>query len=165
MADEIVTDPMTGIPVEPDPIPDTTSAPSVGSKSLPAGRYWVTAFGDKQAILNSYFRDQAANIHVETTEDIESTSDFPAGSFYIFNVSSPVPWPATQVGFPTIAPQSVHTIADTSSRPPVPPSGTQQLEDALEAGKKALSGIVKVAEYGLGAFVAFKLFELFRSKK
>lgn len=165
MPDDPVTDPMTGAPVDSEPAPQTTTAPSVGSKQLPVGRYWVTAFGDKQAILNAFFKDQAANIHIETTEDIESTSDFPSGSFYIFNVSAPVPWPATQVGFATIAPQSIQSLADTVSRPPVPPSGTKQIEDAIEAAKKALGSVVTIAGYGLGAFIAFKLVGMFGSKK
>lgn len=166
MPSEVVTDPMTGMEIpSDDPPPDTTSAPAVGSKSLPTGRYWVTAFGDKQAILDAYFKDQSKNVHVETTENIDSTSDFPDGSFYIFNVSTPVSWPATQVGFPTIAPQNIHTLADTSSRPPVPPSTTKEVEDAIETAKKALASFVTVAEYGIAAFVGFKLFEMLHSKK
>ncbi len=54
MADDEVTDPMTGMVIPSDPPADAPPA-GVGTKSLPAGRYWVTAFGPKQDILNAFF--------------------------------------------------------------------------------------------------------------
>lgn len=159
-----VTDPMTGMPIPADTTPPTTPAAPVRSKALPPGRYWVTAFGDKQEVINQFFRSQSQSIRVEHTEDIPSTTDFPQGSFYIFNVSASVPWPASQVGFATIASASIQSLADTVSRPPVPPSTTQQLEDALEEAKKKAGQIVTILAWGVGAFVGIKLFDAFKKK-
>ncbi len=96
-------------------------------RPLAPGRYWITAFGDKQGMLDAFFLGQSAlgNTHTETTEAIQSTSDHPGGSFYIFTVVNPVSWMGTVFGMPTKAGPEIHSLADTVQRPPEPtPGGT-----------------------------------------
>lgn len=119
---------------------------------LPVGRYWVDCDVKLQPTLDTYFRDNAANVQVETTQDIPATSDHPAREFYIFNVKAPVPWNAVTFGFPTIATAAVQSAQDTAQEPPPPPDPMVQLEGYLDSAgsffKLAIGGVLLA---GVGA--------------
>lgn len=139
---------------------------------LPIARYWVTAFGDKKPVLDAFFKNQSmlGFLKVLVTESIAATDDHPDGSFYVFVVKQAdvVPWDGARFGFPTLAGADIKALSDTVDRPDLPQDGLDQLGDLLGStgdGSGLLGGLqsgLKVAGYGLAAYV---LFGLFSSKK
>jgi hypothetical protein len=147
---------------------------------LPDGRYWVELNDPGRASFQTWQNDNKDQIKVETTESDEESS--PPWSFFIFNVTNrvkvpggtgsinvPVVWDAKSWGFPTIAPPSLKSRADAIQAPDLPPSGTDQLGNLL--GTSGAGGLLgglesglKIAGYGLGAWVLLKLLSAFGKK-
>lgn len=134
---------------------------------LPVARYWVTAFGNKQDVLDTFLhlQSQLGNVQTVTTEGIDATSDHPAGSFYIFIVKKPdaVPWDGAQFGFPNLAGADIKSLSDTVNRPDKPLDGLDQLGNLLgtPGGEGLLGGIgsgLKLAGYGIAGYLLLKLF-------
>jgi hypothetical protein len=120
------------------------------------------------------FKDQ---VRIEETESDETAS--PPWSFFIFTVKGmtpvpggtgsifiPVVWPSA-FGFPTIAPPSVKSRKDAITLIDLPPSGLDQLGDALGGGglMGGLGTGLKIAGYGFGAWVLLKLIGSFGGSK
>jgi hypothetical protein len=66
----------------------------------------------------------------------------------LFNVLKPVDWPATKLGFPTIADQTVQTSADTADNPPGP-SPIDEVKDAVVDAVKPVLWVAGI----VGAFL------------
>jgi hypothetical protein len=125
---------------------------------LPTGRYWIDATSAKAPELEGYFQSNSARIHVETTEGAGETE---GTIFYIFSVLAPVPWFATNFGFPTVAGPEIKSKSDTATVPDLPP-------DAAETGQRLLAKagtVVELVGLGIGVLIGLKLLEAFRSKK
>ena len=147
---------------------------------LPDGRYWVELSSPEREKFDTWRADNSGQVKVETTESDEETS--PPWSFYIFTVKGmtpvpggtgsifiPVTWPANDFGFPSLAPDNVKSRDDVIQHPDLPKSGTDQLGDLL--GGKGEGGLLgglesglKIAGYGLGAYVLVKIFGALRGK-
>lgn len=122
---------------------------------LPAGRYWIDVFGDNRDKLARWFSTNRDTVDAQETESFDATSDFPARDFYIFKVTAPTPWDAVTFGFPTVAPATVTSSADTVQRPPPEKSGADTIQDATDAvGKIAFWGVLIV-----GGVLALKTFD------
>ena len=133
---------------------------------LPVGRYWVTAFGDHEAVLAAYLNTQvvAGLVKVTVTEHIDETSDHPGGSFFVFIVGKPdaVPWNATLFGYPNLAGKDIKSLADTVDRPDLPTDGLDDLGDFVKKAAAAVGGVVEVVVgvvvVGGGLYLLSKLF-------
>jgi hypothetical protein len=73
--------------------------------------------GDKRPQFQAWLRAVGAKVFVRTTE---SFSTNPPRDWYLFEVREPVNWDAVSFGFPTIAPASVQSSADTTTNTPSP---------------------------------------------
>lgn len=144
---------------------------------LPDGRYWVELSSPAREKFDSWRTANSGQVKVETTESDEEAS--PPWSFYIFNVKGmtpvpggtgsifiPITWPASDFGFPSLAPDTIKSREDVIQHPDLPKSGTDQLSDALGTGglMGGLQSGLKIAGYGLGAYVLVKIFGALRGK-
>ncbi len=145
---------------------------------LPDGRYWVDVFDPHREAFNGWLADNKDSVRVENTESDESSN--PAQSFYLFSVKNhvqvpggtstifvPVNWDAKTFGFPTIAPPNVKSKADTVQKPDLPPDGLDGLGNALGSGglMAGLESGLKIAGYGIGAWLLLKLISAFGNNK
>lgn len=81
---------------------------------LPAGRYWLDVANAKAPIFDGWLEAFKASARVENTEASPETQ------FYIFSTTAPLVWLGPVLGFPTIAPASIRSKADTVQRPDAP---------------------------------------------
>lgn len=135
---------------------------------LPVGRYWQDVFAkqgpDFRDWLEAHLTDGSVSIEkIEAfqADPLRDGSWLPAAlqpdfkgtipdrSWVLFNVLRPVDWPATKLGFPTIANPSVQTSTDTADNPPGP-SPTDEVVGAL----KDATGAITLA---LGLFLGIKV--------
>jgi hypothetical protein len=93
--------------------------------TLPPGRYWQDFFGPKVDVATAWLlaQSQAGRARVDATE---GSGD--AGTWMLFTVSKPMPWPELELGAPTIAGPEVKSRADTAQRPPPEPGIIDQLK-------------------------------------
>ncbi len=135
---------------------------------LPPGRYWQDIFLRQAKDWNAWFPAPLADgtLVVEKVERFTPDpwadgSWLPGGptgdlnvigdrTWVLFRITRPVAWPATKLGFPTIADQSVQASADTIQNPPVP-TPVEEIRDAL------LDNVVKPALYIGGGYLVIKL--------
>jgi len=120
---------------------------------LPPGRYWQDIFNKQAPDWNAWVAAHASGSIGDTSKDVviekverfrrdplrdgswlpeilapENAGTIPDRMWVLFRVQRPVPWPATKLGFPTIA-EGVQSSADTAENPPGPTPG-EELEDA-----------------------------------
>lgn len=135
-----------------------TAAPAAAASNtpiqiLPVGRYWVTAFAEKQTELDAFFKimGAAGSTQTEVTEHIgdPGTAAAKQGSFYIFNVKTPVAWPVGVFGKPTIAGSNIHSMADTVQAPDLPLDPSTSLGNFLGDLGKLFSGTGGIIAAGL----------------
>ncbi len=141
-------------------------APVIVNITVAPGRYWATAFADRADDMALYFQTlnelQGVLPHVEVTEAIDSTSDHPAGSFFLFTFPKPVQWPASLFGKPTVAGPGIHSLADTVQRPDPPPSAIDQAQGILDG---ISSGLETAFEIGAAALLVFALSKMVGGRK
>jgi hypothetical protein len=94
----------------------------VRENPIPMGRYWQDLIGPVQKAswqgwVKGLNRDYP-HVHVETTEDYESTDGAPSRTFVIYTVLMPVVWNHVLLGTPNVAPDWIHTSDDTVQKPP-----------------------------------------------
>lgn len=120
------------------------AATNVNMMIVPVGRYWVTAFGTTETELDAYFKINAATgaTQTEVTEHIgdPGTAAAKQGSFYIFNVKTPLGWPVGLFGKPTTAGPNIHSMADTVSAPDLPTGPVPALGNFLDDLGQLFSG-------------------------
>lgn len=99
---------------------------------LPVGRYWIDVFDRPPGHLNDFSAWATANaqkIELEVTE--EKIEESPARLFVIFRVQSPVFFPSSNFGFPTIATPDIRTSDDTVAKPVVKEPTTESVVEGL----------------------------------
>lgn len=142
------------------------------SDPLPPGRYWIDIFQPNLAIFQAWFLT-AQDVVIENQESFEADDEggYPARTWYLFVVKTPVAWGLAgkgsppRIGWPTIAGPGVHTSDDTVQKPkgediPIFPSGPPDIFNpgAWEPSTKILviGGIVLVvaiaASYAIRGF-------------
>lgn len=139
---------------------------------LPVGRYWQDIF-EKQArdwsewvlpkleagtvkiVREEFFRADPLRSG-EWLPDVlrPGTGEIRERSWFLFDVLSPVDWPATKLGFPTIATPDVKTSADTAINPP----GPTPLEEIGDAVKGVTTPLIVLGSLFLG----FKILQAFK---
>lgn len=116
---------------------------------LPPGRYWQDIFLKQGPAFRDWLEEhlKSGAVVLEKTEffkadPLRDGSWLPAvlqpdspgtiaeRTWVLFRVVRPVDWPATKLGFPTIADDSVQTSADTATIPPGP-SPTDEIAEGL----------------------------------
>lgn len=122
---------------------------------LPVGRYWLDVPESKTSDFNGYLAASIERVKVEVTE-----GEGEHGTFYIFRVLSPVPWFATNFGFPNTAGPEVKSRADTVQAPDLPKDGLDQVSDALDSVGNAGKVIVSVALVAGGVFLLAKMLDM-----
>ena len=124
---------------------------------LPVGRYWIDVFDDgaRFELADRWFRDNAGAVKVDETETFEANAGGPARVFRIFRVVNPmtVRWPATELGFPTVAGADVKGSGDTVQRPPPEKSPLDELDPTAAAKTLVKAGAFAVVLLA-GAYAA-----------
>ncbi len=135
---------------------------------LPPGRYWQDIFAKQANAWNAWLA-QALKSGAVTIEKVEHFNrdplhdgswlpNGPTGelevigdrTWVLFNVVRPVDWPATKLGFPTIADATVQQSSDTVLNPPGP-TPADEIKEVL------LDSVVKPAMWIGGGYLAIKL--------
>lgn len=145
---------------------------------LPPGRYWQDIFARQANDWNAWLAPvlRSGDVTIERVEHFNADplhdgSWLPGGAsgdlnvigdrtWVLFNVVNPVDWPATKLGFPTIAEKEVQSSADTATNPPGPTVAEEIAEAAANAAKKAADDLKPLL---WGAF-AVGLVYLFRKE-
>lgn len=110
---------------------------------IPPGRYWQDFIGDAAKKAWAEWIKNKPEVHVETTEDHSDDNRI----FAIFNIPATannyglpgVFYPTQLIGFPTIAPASITSSADTVKRPDPVTSADVLADMAKAAGKTTKS--------------------------
>jgi hypothetical protein len=117
---------------------------------LPVGRYWIDV-ADKPSgsngvdDWNAWTEANRGKVHVQSTEDTPESGGNPHRLFAIFTVSSPVFFPAANFGFPSFAPPSVQSEADTEDVPDAPDGPTLSLPSFADLSSLAPLIFVAIA--------------------
>lgn len=99
---------------------------------LPKGRYWVDVPLGKSEAFDRWLQQNATAVAIESRETLPTSNISMSVVHYIFACSQPVTWPTDRgFGLPSNATDAVQTHEDTVTRPPKPPSVTEQLESAF----------------------------------
>lgn len=113
---------------------------------LPAGRYWVDVFAPDASAFIAWLRANKNAVHVTTTESFPENGGGPARDWYLFDVTTPVPWSGP--GFPTVAGPEIKTAEDTAQRPDPEKDPTDKLDDWIKNDMSAVLSTIKVAVIG-----------------
>lgn len=124
---------------------------------LPVGRYWIDVVSTKSEEFTGYLVAMGDRVHVEVTEAGEPL-------FYIFSVKTPIPWFPVNFGFPTVAPASIKSKADTVSRPDLPKDGADQIDDAIKSVAGSGSRLLEVGALIAGAILLSNLWSRSRGR-
>lgn len=124
---------------------------------LPAGRYWIDVVSAKQDEFTGYLAAMGDRVHVEATEAGEPL-------WFLFQVKTPIPWFPINFGFPTIAPASIKSKADTVSRPDLPKDGADQIDDAVKGLAGSGSRLLEVGALIAGAILLSNLWSRSRGR-
>lgn len=127
---------------------------------LPEGRYWQDFFGPKIEAATKYFQQHAGSSFVESTEG----SDDEAGTWILFKVLEPIPWPAVEFGFPTVAGPEIHHRGDTVQRPPREKDPLDQVDDAIKDAGGSAAVAVKTVALGVGVILGLFLVQKLTQK-
>lgn len=87
---------------------------------LPAGQYWIDVVGLKaQEHFAAWRFENKDALLILVYENYDAQGDFPARDWVKFEVKTPVPWNAVQLGFPNIIEpeDSIDTSSDTATNP------------------------------------------------
>lgn len=84
----------------------------------------------------------------------EAGGIIPYRFWVLFEVLRPVPWPATDLGFPEIATPDVHQSSDTAQNPPGP-SPVEEIGDAVKSAVVPVVGVL-AALLGVKLFIELK---------
>jgi len=125
--------------------------PIMRTNPLPPGRYWVDVFDPKRGEFRGWLADHSDTVHVVHQEDKLPRDDYPAETWYLFEVLAPTPWEGP--GFPTIADDSVKASVDTSDRPAPPPSIAEQTGEVIDSVEAAAKSAEEAAKTGLWGVV------------
>lgn len=120
---------------------------------LPQGVYWQDVFEAKWPALDKWLSANRATVRVRTVQRFEANAGGPARQFLVFEVSAPTPWPATELGFPTIAESGSITSEDTVQRPPPEPDFIDTIKNPLGSVSSGLfwAGAAALGVLGLVA--------------
>lgn len=124
---------------------------------LPAGRYWIDVVSTKAEEFTGYLVAMGDRVHVEGTEAGEPL-------WFLFTVKAPVPWFPINFGYPTIAPPTIKSKADTVSRPDLPKDGVDQIDDALGGVGGAAKHLIEVCAVIGGALLLANLWPRSRGR-
>lgn len=123
---------------------------------VPKGRYWVDIIDTKsypgaRLFFYGWLARNRGKVEVVKKESFGALVTGAARDWYLFDVKLPVEWEKGQgFGLPTIVKSAenptapvVTTAADTGTRPPPPPSFSEQLSDMFQDAKTiAIIGIL-----------------------
>jgi hypothetical protein len=123
---------------------------------LPKGIYWQDVFEPKWPALDAWLTANRSTVRVRTTQRFEANAGGPARQFLVFEVSAPTKWPATELGFPTIASSADITSADTVQRPPPEPDFADTITNPLGSVSSGIFWAGAVALVALGAVALAK---------
>jgi hypothetical protein len=89
---------------------------------IPPGRYWLDVVESPKAPTavddwNAWVLANSKKVKVESTEDTPASGGNPHRLFVIFNVLDFVFFPSGNFGFPSFAPSTIHSEADTIKAP------------------------------------------------
>jgi hypothetical protein len=140
---------------------------------LPVGRYWQDIFAKQARDWDLWVQPKIADGSVKIVKfeyfradplhdgswlpDVlkpDSAGTIAARSWLLFDVVRPVAWPATKLGYPTIADQTIQSSSDTA-QVPAGPTPLEEIGDAI-------TGVLKPVAYVAGAVLAFKLWQELR---
>lgn len=139
---------------------------------LPVGRYWQDIFGKQARDWSDWVLPKLDDGSVKIVREEFFRADplrsgewlpdvlrpgpgvIPERSWFLFDVVRPVDWPATKLGFPTIATSDVKTSADTAVNPP----GPSPLEEIGDAVKGVTTPLIVLG----GLFLGFKVLQAFK---
>ena len=141
---------------------------------LPPGRYWQDIFNKHAPDWNAWIAEHGSGAIGDETKDVvvervdrfradplrdgswlpeilapENAGTIPDRMWVLFRVKRAVPWPATKLGFPTIADETVQSSADTAENPPGLTPGEE-----IEA---AAMHVVRPVMYLAGGLLALKI--------
>jgi hypothetical protein len=115
---------------------------------VPKGRYWVDIIDTKsypgaRLFFHAWLARNRGKVEVVKKESFGALITGAARDWYLFDVKIPVTWEKGQgFGLPTIVKSAenptapvVTTSADTGTRPPPPPSLSEQLSDMFADAK------------------------------
>jgi hypothetical protein len=136
---------------------------------LPKGRYWQDIFEKQASDWNAWLAPnlQSGAVQIVKVERFKSNplqdgswlpeplqpdnaGTIPARMWVLFDVVTPVAWPAVQLGFPTIADKGVTTSDDTAQNPPGP--------SIPEEIGTAAAGLVKPIVWGVAIALGLAVF-------
>jgi len=140
---------------------------------LPPGRYWQDIFAKQEPAWLKWWSHNAQPGGPVVVEKAEvywadplrsgewlpdalkpaNAGTIPDRRWFLFRVEQPVDWPAVDMGFPTIADETIQTSADTAENLPAPSPVEEIKEAAEQAAKSAATPILWL----LAGYLAIKL--------